>query len=386
MLSYPKPFLDYPTEWIEELAQFREKEDVIRLEMKDVFDYIKTPSLIAFYQRINELISLPAIPELPSFPEHKFSFLFMIPKKQHEIRKLAPFVNAFYQTHNISQVIDIGGGIGNLAQSLTNHYNLKTVSVDMDPALQKTGIERHKKNAVTGHHQVEYVNVKVDASEMKFNELLNTDSMTLGLHTCGALANYQIQASSRKKIKAIISFGCCYDKLSRDPHSQNISQAGKEQALYFKQFGLTLAARAHRKMDEKDYSFMMKVKFYRYCIHFLLHDHYDQKALLTLGNSHHSLYDQSFGVYVLEQLKRVGIKPRHTKEELDQYFMAPDRQDMLWKMMAAGLIRNAMGRAMELYILLDRACYLEEQGYKVELLEFFNETISPRNIGLVATV
>ena len=384
MLMYPDPFTEYPLEWIEELAQFRREEDVIRLEVRDYSGLIQGQSLLKFYQRIDELCSLPALPDFPDFPAHRFSFLFIIPKKQHEIKKLAPFVNAFYHQHKIEKIVDIGGGIGNLAQSLTNHYNLKTTSVDMDPALQKTGIERHKKNAVKGNNQVEYFNVKVGPDEDKFQALLDPDCMTVGLHTCGALANYQLQAGTKNKIKGMISFGCCYDKLQRDPHSQNISEAGKKIGLTFNQFSLTLAARAHKKMDEKDYEFKLKVKHYRYAIHFLLHDEYGMKELANLGNSHHNLYEESFGTYALEQFKRINLEPRHSKEELDAYFENPARKDLIHKMLAAGLIRDSLGRPMELYILLDRVCYLEEQGYKTQMLEFFNESVSPRNIGIVA--
>jgi hypothetical protein len=53
-------------------------------------------------------------------------------------------------------------------------------------------------------------------------------------------------------------------------------------------------------------------------------------------------------------------------------------------MLAAGLIRNALGRVMELYLLVDRAIFLEEKGYKVEVQEFFDEELSPRNIGITA--
>lgn len=384
MLMYPDPFQDYPDDWLQELASIRRPEDVIRLERRDYAGIIHGSPLLSFYQRIDELCSLPALPEYPAFPAHKFSFLFMIPKKQHEIKKLAPFVNDFYQRHQIQKLVDIGGGIGNLAQSLTNHYNLKTTSVDMDSSLQKTGMNRHKKNYVVGHHQVEYLNVKVGPDEKEFQTILNEDSMTVGLHTCGALANYQIQSSVKRNIKGLINFGCCYDKLERDPSSQNISLAGKEAGLYLNQFALTLAARAHRKMNEKDYEFKLKVKYFRYAIHFLLYDEYEIKELANLGNSPRQLYEESFGTYALEQLHRLGLRPHHTKEELDEYFNLRSRQELIHKMLAAGLLRDALGRPLELYLLLDRVCYLREQGYHAEMLEFFDESISPRNIGIVA--
>ncbi|MBA2404176.1 MAG: methyltransferase, partial [Bdellovibrionales bacterium] len=379
---YPDPLKDFPQAWVDELAQFKNREDVIELEKKEVFPFIKSPSLIAFYRRIEELVSLPRIPEMPSFPENKSLFLHMIPKKQHEIKKLAPYVNAFYQEHKINKVVDIGGGIGHLAQSLANHYQLATTSLDMDPVMQQTGKDRQLNN------QVEYIQVKVDASDAKFKQVLSSGCMTLGLHTCGQLANHQIMASCQEKIKGIISFGCCYEKLQHAEAAQNISQAAKDLSspIHFNYFALTLATRAHRKMHEKDYELKLKVKFYRYAIHILLHDEYDKKELIPLGNSNPKLYDDSFGNYVEEQFRRINLPLKHTKDQLDAYYASSDRQELIWKMLTAGLIRNAFGRVMELYILLDRVLYLEEHGYKVQLLEFFDEPVSPRNIGIVASL
>lgn len=382
MLLYPNPLNDFPQEWVDELSQFKKQEDVIRLEKKEVFSYIKSPSLIAFYRRLEELAKVPGIPELSQFPDNKSLFLHMIPKKQHEIKCLAPFVNAFYQDNQISKVVDIGGGIGHLAQSLANHYQLNTTSLDMDPVMQQTGRERQLDN------RVEYIQVKVDVQNAKFKRILTKDSMTLGLHTCGPLANHQIIASCAGKIKGLISFGCCYEKLQHDPENQNISQAAKDlkQPITFNYFALTLATRAHRKMDVKNYELKLKVKYFRYAIHILLHDEYGKKELISLGNSSPKLYDESFGSYVIEQFRRINLPLRHNKEELDAYFAAPELQDLIWKMLVAGLIRNVFGRLMELYILLDRALYLEEHGYNVQLLEFFDEPISPRNLGIVASL
>jgi hypothetical protein len=383
MLLYPEPFVDYPKDWIEELASIRNKEDVIRLEKKDVFSLIKNPGLIHFYQQVEGLSRVSEVPTAPPMPEDKFTFLFTIPKKQHEIRKLAPFVKAFYEEKKVEEIIDIGGGIGLLAQTLNNQYNLKITTLDMNPTLQKTGSERHEKNAKNKDNKVQYITTLVDNDNLEFKKLLSSHHMTLGLHTCGPLANAQITTSAQSKIKGIINFGCCYHKLFDE--DQNLSKVAQDHPdkLIMNNFALTLASRGHRKMDEKDYDLKLKVKFYRYCMHFLLHDEYGMKKLVTLGNSSPKLYEESFGTYALEQLKRIGVKPHHTKEELDHYFSAPARQEMIWKMMAGGLIRNALGRVLEMYILLDRACYLEEHGYKVDLIEFFDEGTSPRNIGLV---
>lgn len=383
MLMYPDPLNGYPMEWIEDIRRFQNKADVIRIEKKDVFPYIQDPSLIHYYKRIHELEKLPQIASLPPMPEEPWTWLFMIPKKQHEIRKLAPYINQVYQDKKISEVLDIGGGVGFLAQTLNNQFGHHVTSIDMNSEFQKTGVDRHAKNA-KHPHKVNFKTVKVENGG-EFVEILKNNVMPVGLHTCGKLALDIIRVSSDKKVPALINFGCCYHTLDKTPDLQNISQFSRDnEPLWMSKFALTLACRAHRKLDEKDFDLKQKVKYYRYAIHILLHDLYDQKELVTLGNSNPKLYDESFGVYVYDQFKRIHINPKHSVDELNAWYANPEIHTLIDRMLAAGIIRNALGRIMEIYLLLDRAIFLEEQGYDVKVEEFFDEEVSPRNIGITA--
>ncbi|HXH76748.1 MAG TPA: methyltransferase [Bacteriovoracaceae bacterium] len=383
LLLYPTPLLHYPASWLEDLSRFSSKEDVLRLERKEVEGLIEDPGLKAFYERMKELIDIPVAGLYPGLPADHLTFLYMIPKKQHEIRQLAPILNQIYQKSGVDEVIDIGGGIGLLAQTLVNYYGMKVCSLDLDPVLQDTGLKRHMKNAKNPENMVNYKQVKVELSEAKFVQLLSGNKMTVGLHTCGPLAVSQLSASAGHAVKRMVNFGCCYHKLEDFPEAQNISKFARENSpLTMSRYALTLSARAHRKLDEKEFDLKLKVKVYRYAIHFLLHDHYKMEGFLPLGNSKPELYDESFGTYVLEQLSRINVKPLHTKEELDYFFINPERQLLISKMLAGGIVRDAMGRLLELYILLDRVIFMEEHGYKVELLQCFDEVISPRNLGI----
>ncbi|WP_213083289.1 hypothetical protein, partial [Escherichia coli] len=48
------------------------------------------------------------------------------------------------------------------------------------------------------------------------------------------------------------------------------------------------------------------------------------------------------------------------------------------------LVRGLFRRPLELWLLLDRALYLEEQGYRVRLGSFCDYHLTPRNILLLA--
>ncbi len=384
MLAYPAPLEEYPEAWLEELLQFKAKADVIRLEMKDVEGLVAGRELLEFYRSIEKLCMLPPSPTYPPMPEDAWTWLYIIPKKQHEIRRLAPHVHDLYHTLGVREVVDVGGGIGLFAQTMNNNYQLPVTSVDMNAEFQRTGRLRHAKNARDPKNIVRYLNMKVEDGG-DFEKLLGENVLPVGLHTCGPLAVDIIRAGAHAKVPGLVNFGCCYQTLDTRSDFQNISTFAQHNApLWLNQFALTLSCRAHRKMDEKTYDLKLKVKLYRYAVHILLTDHYGLANVLSLGNSPHSLYERPFSSYALEQLRRLSVKASHTELELDNFFAQENVQRTIHRMIAAGLIRNALGRVLELYLLLDRAIYLEENGYDVSVAEFFDEHVSPRNIGITA--
>jgi len=73
-----------------------------------------------------------------------------------------------------------------------------------------------------------------------------------------------------------------------------------------------------------------------------------------------------------------------TDEMLNELYHHPQTQLDLERTIRAGLIRGILGRLIEIYIVLDRAIYLEEKGLRSEVFSFFNPKLSPRNILLFA--
>lgn len=380
MLLYPQPFDHFNPQWLDEINQIEDIELLYQLEKKLHQKVIKGKDLYDFYECVENLTRFPHSPPLPEMPENKYTWLHIIPKKKHEIKQLAPVIHHFYQQKQIERMIDIGGGIGLLSQTISNAYQLKITSVDMDGKLQETGRRRHEKNA-QGQQKVEFKQIKVSKDEPQFLEELNSKRMTVGLHTCGSLAVSQIQASAQKKVKTIINLGCCYLKLNGS-NEQNISSFAQHNPLLMNPFALTLACGAHRKASLEDVTYKRSVKYYRYAIHTLLFDHYNRSDILSFGNDGPKVYDGSFAQYVKIQFPKFGLTIAQTDEELQSYF--EKKLPMIQRMYAAGFIRDAFSRVLEVYLLLDRAIYLEENNYEVEIVELFDGNISPRNLAIIA--
>ncbi|MFZ4715176.1 MAG: methyltransferase [Bacteriovoracaceae bacterium] len=384
LMQYPNPFVHYRSDWLDFLEQASE-EVKLSLEKKNYQDLDLPQDL---KQHAEEMQSLCRLPEFDrTITEHPFepnAFLKMKPKKQYEIKILTKAADQLMRDHHLSHVIDIGGGVGFLAQSLSNYYLKPVTSIDMDATMQKTGRERNEQNQKKGSSLVNYVQAKLELGNSKLVSLFSKDSLSLGLHTCGELANTHFQMAVKGEAGALINFGCCYYKLSYN-NCLNVSQFAKENPhLDLNMYALTLATLAHKQTDQEVYQNKNIVKRYRYSLHLYLHDMMGLTDFQALGNSHYTLYQGDFGHYALEQMSRLGIEHNETVESFNQFFEDEKRSRLVKRMILSGILRGIYGRPLEMYVLVDRALYLEENGYQVALIPYFEEEISPRNIGIRA--
>lgn len=387
MFCYPNVWEHYPLEWVEFLETLPE-ESLFLLEKKAYRGIDLPSSLKKLYEEVSEFEKIPLknhyLEGNQPRPYDHFSFLKIKPKKQHEIRILAPLVWQLYEKNQLEQVIDIGGGIGKLAQVLSNHFNVKVTSLDMDPELQKTGRARNKFNAKDPNNLVSYKTIEVKKDDTNLQHLFSGKKMSLGLHTCGELANSQLDLSIHGGLKNILNLGCCYYRLAKT-NRVNISQYTQTNpCLSLNLFALTLATRAHVKLDHWDFEYKNKVKNYRYTFHIYLHDVLGITQPVTCGNSTEKLYNQDFASYAREQLRRISMTTTDSDDSLNRYYEDPKRLKLVNQMILSAIIRGVFGRPLELYVLLDRCLYLQEYGYDVQLLELFDEIESPRNLAIIA--
>ena len=86
------------------------------------------------------------------------------------------------------------------------------------------------------------------------------------------------------------------------------------------------------------------------------------------------------------KLNNLNIDHQLTASTIDNFFNDPQTIMKVRQMFLDNIIRWQTGRVIELYILYDRSLWLIENGFNVHMAEYFDEEISPRNIGILATI
>lgn len=386
MNEYPETIKDYPAEWISLLDSLSE-EELFDVDCKRPVKKLEGSSFEVFLKSIKGLTDIPCIPMAPELPLEDWAFQGVKKKKKHEIQKIVPVIKRVRDEIKFHRVVDIGGGVGHLSRVLSHYHKIPSVSIDQNSEFQNIGKQRLLKfRKIEGAQDVLFMNLTFGKDEdlADLKTVFHQKSLGLGLHTCGALANTLINATIDYKTLGLLSFGCCYHKMKADLDFPLSIFYKKNKLPKLNLYGFTLATRSHAEMTFETYQTKERVKYYRYALHLFLMKHFNNKTFTDVGECHLSLYWKPFNFYISQKLEHLKIEHSFSEQDFNDFYNDPDLQRELRVMFLCNIIRWQLGRAMEIYIQIDRCLYLEENGYKVRLEQYFDEALSPRNLGILA--
>jgi hypothetical protein len=384
MNGYPQSINNYPKDWLEDLDRLSTRE-LFEIDSKASFSSIKNSEFLNFLLNIQRLTEVPHLKEFAEVLLEDWAFKGVKFKKRHEIQKIVTKLKEVFDQNPITHVNDIGGGVGHLSRILAHYHSIPSFSIDQSLEFQKIGQERLEKfRKLKNAKEVTFINAIVGVEDQLTAKIFTSDSFSLGLHTCGNLAIKVINQNIDFKTRGLLNFGCCYFKMNVKEDLSVSKFYLENNFINLNLFGLTLATRAHADSNFINFKNRELVKNYRTGFHFLLEEKFNLSGMFDIGESPMSLYQGSFSTYALSKLLDLKINHELDELSLEQFYYKKELQDILKKMFLCNIIRWQIGRVLEVYILLDRAIYLEENGFNVTMEQYFKEALSPRNIGILA--
>jgi hypothetical protein len=386
MNEYPNTIPDYPAEWLDLLDKLT-REELFAIDSKQSFTKIAGTSLYDFLLKIQKISHIEAVDESPELPLEDWAFAGVKLKKRHEIQKIVPEIKKIHLQHKIHHLNDIGGGVGHLSRILAHYHSIPAFSIDQNKEFQATGEKRLKRfRKIADAAEVTFINMKFGEENKINDQVFSPDSFSLGLHTCGNLALKLIETSVHYRTRGLLSFGCCYH-LIRHADDSNFYQSEFYRQNNFQKinlYGLSLATRSHAETNFQNYIKKEKVKNYRYGFHLFMMKHFNRNDYIDVGECPLQVYDQPISQYILLKLAVLEIPHSYAKEYIENFYYSKQIQTELRTMFLCNIIRWQIGRALEVFLLLDRCLMLTENGYQVTIKQFFTEELSPRNIGILA--
>ncbi|MNZ79497.1 hypothetical protein D3C78_981010 [compost metagenome] len=189
-----------------------------------------------------------------------------------------------------------------------------------------------------------------------------------------------MQLASQQGCRQLAIAPCCYNRIQA-PQYQPLSTAAKASGLQLsiEDLGLPLSetvtagARVRRQRDQ---SMARRLGFDLWQRQVRGVDEYLPTPSLPVSWLHKPFADYCRGLAELKELQ-AGAEPDW-----------PALEAAGWQRLAQvrnlELLRNLFRRPLELWLVLDRALFLQEQSYQVQLGVFCEQPLTPRNLMLLA--
>lgn len=202
----------------------------------------------------------------------------------------------------------------------------------------------------------------------------------LALHACGDLHTHLVQQVSAQKAKALALVPCCYNRMQAEFY-QPLSTYAQASTLRLNRddLGLPLTATftaTTRERRLRDQSMAWRLAFDILQRELRGIDEYLPTPSLAASWFHKPFAQWCKDLAVLKNLVSVP--------EQNWSMLEAQGWQRLAQVRNLELLRGVFRRPLELWLVLDQALFLQEQGFSVKLGEFCASELTPRNLLMLA--
>ncbi|MCF2901520.1 methyltransferase [Pseudoalteromonas sp. SYSU M81236] len=325
-----------------------------------------------FAKAIKGLDELQSLCELPTTQQTRDEFPFWISNgiKGRKFEQLQDFVAAISQQKSQYPVLEWCAGKGHLGRMLAFNGAPSIHSIELQAHLCEQG--QHSANQQQLPMQFSQANVLTDDVTEYFKE----QQHAVALHACGRLHQTFMQQASDAKTQQISFSPCCYH-LFTDNDYQAMSEPAKQSQLALTHRDLKLALQetvtAPSRVDKvRKTEVEWRLGFDALRKSITAEQHY-----VSVPSVNKAIFSDSFKSFCLWAAEKKSLS---LPEDIDYHeFLAIGKQRKRVTERVE-LVRHVFRRAIEVWLVLDRALYLQQQGYQVTVSTFCEKQLTPRNI------
>ena len=314
-------------------------------------------------------LQLSAIGELPAHALEEAGHRLNVDVPGRKWQQIEAFASRLEFTQPAKHWLDWCAGKGHLGRRLLQAGQQLTC-LEYDPALVASG------QALSQRHHLHALHVEQDVLAADAATLLNGGHTPVALHACGDLHVRLIQLASAAGCKQLAVAPCCYNRISLTAH-QALSSPGQHSTLQLSLDDLALPASetvtaGARVRHQRDTSMARRLGF-----DLLQRQLRGVDEYLPTPSLPSAWLDKPFAEYchhlaALKDLSTIGPQDWPALEAAGWQRLAQVRN--------LELLRGLFRRPLELWLVLDRAIFLSEQGYTVRLGTFCESPLTPRNL------
>lgn len=371
----PRPFHHLYLPWeaeLPELASWLRGRSLEQAEADDSGLFV-LPAPAPFPALAVQARTLSQLGELPSRNSAERAHALSVDVPGRKLAQIQAFTSHLQFRRHPTHWLDWCSGKGHLGRWLTQG-DQRLTCLEYDPALVESGSALSQRLGLDARH------LQQDVLADDCSQRLTQEHTPVALHACGDLHVRLLQLASRNGCSQLAVAPCCYNRIAGRQY-QPLSTAAQASALQLSRDDLglplsetvTAGARVRRQRNQS--------MAWRLAFDLLQRQLRGIDEYLPTPSLPSEWFSKPFAHFCHDLATLRGVTSPG-----DQDWVALEAQG--WQRLAEvrnlELLRNLFRRPLELWLLLDRALYLEEQGYSVRLGTFCEYPLSPRNLLLLA--
>jgi len=324
-------------------------------------------SLRALAEDVSAAVRLPALTGSAALENNSLRSVRL--RKRAQLSALLDGISGMARA--AERIVDVGAGSGHLTRLSAELFERRAIGIESNPERVETATSLSRGSS----------RVRFERLDARRQLKLEPGDVAVGLHACGELGDSLLTTASRAGCD-IVLVGCCFQKISgssRTPLSTRAAAA----VLAREHLGLAnLTAQA--RGVEAPLELSLAARQARYALTQLLRARGVELAPgaeLRGVNRRQAMH--GLARIAAPALSTRGLPPASDAELA--HFEAVAARDYA-TIRRLSLPRSMLSRLLEVLVALDRAAYLEESGFSVLLATTFAPEISPRNIGIFASL
>nr|MBL8409904.1 methyltransferase [Dechloromonas sp.] len=363
---HPQPFREIRPDWCVKFealsATLLNLDDATATRLNDQGD----AALGLFAKHVPAVADLLALAELPlrqmsPLADHGSRWAWEIPgRKRAQIEAFAAATRSTGQP-----VLDWCGGKGHLGRLLAHEWRIPVETLEIDPALCAAGAALAAKGGVD--HEFRATDV------MTVDDRPLAGQHAVALHACGDLHRQLLRRGSAAGARRLDVAPCCYHRGGAEVYcamSPGLAlQLSRDDMRLAVTETVTASAREGRQRD-RGMAWKLGWDAYRRAVT-------NDEGYRNFKPVSEALLRGSFADFLAAMVRRERVPGGGAANVAEFEVEGWRRQREVFRL---SIVRHAFRRALEVWLVLDLAVYLEAQGYAVELGRFCERYLSPRNL------